>query len=329
MAGEPAQATGTHAMRQSGHAHGALAGGAMSASGVEQVASNEKKIASDLFAEVLTRLTEPGGPLQETLQELREIARQPGRLPSDDLGDNLRQVDRDLSAVQVGSRRMVAQIERLQALVRTSAVITSSLEIDRVLEEVMDTAIELTNAERAYLMLRAEDNDELELRAARNWDRETLGENEVTFSSSVMEAVLETGEPILTLNAQGDTRFQSHQSVLINDLRSIICIPLTLRGTVTGVLYADNRLEQGVFDQDSVDLVAAFANFAAIAIDNARHFMRVAADLAEAKREVSRLQIEFNEQRMKTELNEITETEYFQRLSSLAKDLRARKDSSR
>lgn len=295
---------------------------------VEQVSSTGKKIASDVFVESLRRLTEPGGPLQATLQELREIARQPGRLPSEDLADNLRQVDRDVSAVQVGSRRVVAQIEGLQGLVRTSAVITSSLEIDRVLEEVMDTAINLTNAERAYLMLRAEGSGELELRAARNWDRETLGESEITFSSSVMETVVETGEPVLTLNAQGDFRFQAHESVLINDLRSIMCIPLKLRDSVTGVLYADNRLEQGVFDQDSVELVAAFANFAAIAIENARHFMRVAADLAEAQREVSRLQIEFNEQRMKSELSEITDTEYFQRLSALAKDLRSRKAES-
>jgi GAF domain-containing protein len=292
------------------------------------VASTVKKVAADVFVESLKRLTAAGSPLQLTLQELRALAQDPDHRPADGLTSHLNQVVRDLSAVQVGSRRVITQLEQLQGLVRTSAVITSSLEIDRVLEEVMDTAITLTNAERAYLMLRAEGSDELELRAARNWDRETLGEDEITFSRSVMDVVLESGEPVLTLNAQGDSRFQGNASVLINDLRSIICIPLKLRDRVSGVLYADNRLEQGVFDQDSVDLVATFANFAAIAIDNARHFMRVSADLAEAKREVSRLQIEINEQRLSSELSEITDTDYFQRLSSLARDLRRRKDGS-
>lgn len=279
-----------------------------------------------MFVESLNRLTADGSPLQATLHELRELTHDPSHQPSEDLAANVSQVVRDLSALQVGSKRVVNQVEQLQGLVRTSAIVTSSLDIDQVLEEVMDTAINLTNAERAFLMLRAEGSDELELRAARNWDRETLGEEELTISRGVMATVLESGEPVLTLNAQGDARFQGHASVMINDLRSIICIPLTLRDRVTGVLYADNRLEQGVFDQDSVDLVASFANFAAIAIDNARHFMRVTADLADAKREVSRLKIEINEQRLSSELSEITETDYFQRLSSLARDLRKRKD---
>ena len=289
------------------------------------MAGSTKQEASEVFVESLARLTARGAPLQAVLQELRALAQSPNHQPSAELPAHIAQAVRDLSSVQVGSKRVVNQLRQLQGLVRTSAVITSSLEIDRVLEEVMDTAITLTNAERAYLMLRAEGGDELELRAARNWDRETLGDQEVTFSSSVMDTVLESGEPVLTLNAQGDSRFQGNESVLINDLRSIICIPLKLRDRVTGVLYADNRLEQGVFDQDSVELVSTFANFAAIAIDNARHFARVAADLAEAKREVKRLQIEVNEQRLSSEISAITETDYFQRLSSLAHDLRKRK----
>jgi adenylate cyclase len=289
------------------------------------VSGSTKQAASEAFVESLARLTAQGAPLQAVLQELRALAQSPNHQPAAELPAHIAQAVRDLSSVQVGSKRVVNQLRQLQGLVRTSAVITSSLEIDRVLEEVMDTAITLTNAERAYLMLRDEGSDELELRAARNWDRETLGEQEITFSSSVMDTVLESGEPVLTLNAQGDSRFQGHESVLINYLRSIICIPLKLRDRVTGVLYADNRLEQGVFDQDSVELVSTFANFAAIAIDNARHFARVAADLAEAKREVKRLQIEVNEQRLSSEISAITETDYFQRLSTLAHDLRKRK----
>lgn len=289
------------------------------------MATSTKQAASDAFIESLKRLTSQGAPLQTVLHSLRQSTQDPEHQPAADITEHVSQVVRDLSAVQVGSKRVVNQLEQLRGLVRTSALITSSLDIDRVLEEVMDSAIELTKAERAYLMLRAEGSGELELRAARNWDRETLAEQDVTFSRGVMATVLETGEPVLTVNAQGDSRFQGQASVLINDLRSIICIPLTLRDRVTGVLYADNRFEQGVFDQESVDLVASFANFAAIAIDNARHFTRVKADLAEAKREVKRLQIEINEQRLNSELSEITETDYFQRLSSLARDLRKRK----
>ena len=286
------------------------------------------KATTDFFLESLDRLSDKAGPLQRTLQQL-QAAYLNGQVKfSDNVDDCLRSIRNDLSSLQVGSKRVVRQYELLQGLVHTSALITSSLEVDKVLEEVMDRAIELTNAERAYLVLRDSEHDELEIRAARNWDRENLSENDLTFSRGVIQTALETREPILTINAQGDSRFQGNESVLVNDLRSILCIPLVLRHKAIGVLYADNRSLQGIFDEGSVQLLGAFANQAAIAIENARHFGQLKSDLAEVKKEVSRLQIEINEQRLATELHEITETDYFQRLSGMARSMRQRRNKS-
>ena len=161
--------------------------------------------------DTLRDLSAPNSPLHVTLQHLRDVARQIDPGVSDDVLESFRHLQRDLAAVQAGGKRMVEQIDMLQGLVRTSALMTSTLDVHMVLEEVMDTAIMLTDAERAYLVLRREGSDELELRAARNWDRETLKEDDVTFSRSVIDSALKTGEPILTLNAQGDARFQDKQ----------------------------------------------------------------------------------------------------------------------
>lgn len=286
------------------------------------MATSGTKAASAAFRESLERLTDEQGALQRVLRQAREMIRAaPGAGP---LETELRRAERDLNALQVGSRRVMTQIGQLQGLAYSSAVIASSLEPDRVLEEVMDTAIQLTRAERAYLVLVGDDG-ELELRAARNWDRETLDEREVAFSRSVIEQALASRAPVLTINAQGDERFRAMESVLANDLRSIVCLPLVLRDRVLGVLYADNHLEQGVFDQDSLELLGAFANHAAVAIQNSRSFQRVRADLDDAKAQVARLQIAIDEQHVARELTEITETDYFQRISDLARDLRHRK----
>lgn len=283
------------------------------------------KGANDSFVESLRKLTARDGPLQRALAEVQGTAGRGDSPYGGKVEESLRQMERELETAFAGSRRIARRLEQMQGLVRTSALITSSLEIDRVLAEVMDTAIELTDAERAYLMLREEGTGALEMRAARNWDRESIAEYDASFSRSIIDDVLAKGEPVLTVNAQGDSRFGAFESVLVNDLRSIICIPLKLRDRVTGVLYADNRFEQGVFDDDSVELVAGFANHAAVAIENARHFQRVRADLAQAREEVSRLRIEINEQRLDQELSEVTETEYFQRLAAMASDLRDRR----
>lgn len=278
--------------------------------------------------DTLKRLTSAGSPLQATIAELRAVLRNAGIVLGPESEERFRQVERDLASVQVGSKRMANQIDQLQGLVRTSAMMTSTLDMDRVLEEVIDTAILLTRAERAFLALASDDGAELDLRAVRNWDKETLRAEEVTFSRSIIDNVLRSGESVLTINAQGDARFQGKESVLVNDLRSILCIPLKLGERIIGVLYADNRFVDGVFDQESVELLSTFGNQAAIAIVNAQSFSRMKADLAEAKREVERLQIEVNEQRLKAEVSEITETEYFQRLSSLAKEMRTRKSEA-
>lgn len=278
----------------------------------------------DDFIERLERLSGPGSALAVAIAELRTA----NGSPRSDLLTQLQSLARDLTDVRVLARRKLAQLDQFQVLVHTAGVVNSSLDVEVVLAEVMDAAIHLTNAERAFLMLRADEGD-LELRAARNWDRSALADRDVTFSRSVIDTVLASGEPVVTMNAQGDARFQGNESVLMHDLRSILCIPLTVRERAIGVLYADNRLAQGVFDRDAIAVVGVFADFAAIAIENARHFMRVAADLTAAKHEVERLRIEVDQKRLRAEVDHITDSDYFHRLEALARDARNRKGQNR
>src|SRR5690606_14838160 len=131
-------------------------------------------------------------------------------------------------------------------------------DLDQVLQEVMDTVIRLTGAERAYLMLRDRATGELDIAVARNWDRENIADSEAVFSRSVVTQALEEGQAIITTNAAADDRFQNAKSIVSNQLRSILCIPLMLHGQATGVLYADNRVTQDVFRQEEIPLLTVF-----------------------------------------------------------------------
>ena len=167
-----------------------------------------------------------------------------------------------------------AENARLRALVDTSSVINSSLDLSSVLNEVMDTIVRLTDAERGFLMLKDE-RGELQFRIARNLDRETLDNSAFHVSRTVLTQVAENGEPIVTTNAQADPRFSAQESVVGYNLRSIVCVPLKFKSRVTGVIYVDNRIRTGLFTERERDLLAAFANQAAIAIENARQFQQV------------------------------------------------------
>jgi GAF domain-containing protein len=239
-----------------------------------------------------------------------------------DIPGKAHEMEQHLGKLEKQGLKVVHQLDQQKELMRTMALITSSLELDQVLAEVMDTVIHMTGAERAYLMLRDKNGGDLSIRAARNWDRETMPQGDVIFSSSIVNAALEQQVPIITTNAEDDARFESKRSVVTHGLRSVVCIPLSLRGQVVGVLYADNRIEQGIFSNDDVPLLTAFGTQAAIAIENARQFGRVKDDLREAQRELHSLKIQIDRQKVEQQVSEITESEYFDRLSKAARDLR-------
>jgi PAS domain S-box-containing protein len=172
------------------------------------------------------------------------------------------------------------QYSHLKALADIGQVVNSTLEIDEVLQVVMDTIVRLTEAERGFLMLRDE-RGEMVTRIARNWEQESINKNEFAISRTVIEKVIESGEAILTTNAREDPRFGEMESIIAFNLRSILCVPLTVKSELIGVIYADNRIRTGIFSESDRDLLLAFANQAAVAIENARLFSSLKRTLAE------------------------------------------------
>ncbi len=240
-----------------------------------------------------------------------------------DLGSMVRELQTDLDKLKKTSDRVVEQINQQRELVRTVALITSSLELDHVLNEIMDRVIDLTGAERAYLMLKDETEDGLSIRAARNWDRETISDDEVNFSRTLVNRALTQMEAIVATNAQDE--FAEMKSVVQHGLRSILVIPLALQGRVVGVLYADNRIEGGIFSQDDIPVLTAFGTQAAIAIQNAQQFGQVREDLIETRRELEVLRVQIDQQRVREQVADITEDEFFARIYEAARALRQQK----
>ncbi|MCA9904309.1 MAG: GAF domain-containing protein, partial [Anaerolineae bacterium] len=178
-----------------------------------------------------------------------------------------------------------AQIElrQLRALAETTALMTSALEVSDVLNNVIDTVISLTGAERGFVMLK-DDSGELDVRVARDFDRETLDSSDFSFSSTIINQVVQTGEAILTDNAGSDPRFHLQQSIMRGAFRSILAVPLYVGNEVIGVVYCDNRILAGVFNEYELNLLRAFADQAAVALQNARLFDAARAQLNEIAR---------------------------------------------
>ncbi len=157
--------------------------------------------------------------------------------------------------------------EHLQALFDISQTINSITDIDRLLEQVMDTAIHAAEAERGFLVLN--EADSLAVRTARNISPEAAMDKE-GFSRSIVSEIIRSRQPLLTVDAQVDPRFAGAESLIIKQIHAVACVPLHLRGRVLGAIYLDSKTHRRGFNPATLAFLTAFANIAAIAIENAR-----------------------------------------------------------
>jgi GAF domain-containing protein len=287
------------------------------------MANNPENMGIEL-TDALEQSVVEGRQLETIMARLLQVLTDNGFQVSVDVVGITRNLHQRVEQAQKGVRTLASQIQQMERLLRTFTLITSTLELEKVLDEVMDTVISFTGAERAYLVLRDKGTQELEITVARNWDRESLSEADAVFSRSVVDRALREKQTILTTNAATDDRFQNVQSVVNNQLRSILCIPLIIQGKAVGVLYADNRITQDIFRSDEIPLLTAFGTQAAIAIENARLYGQVKDDLNKALSELQSLQIQIDKGKLEKQVSQITETDYFQRLSASARNMRGR-----
>lgn len=178
-------------------------------------------------------------------------------------------------------------IGRLQALYDVSRSLGQSLEPRNVIHRAMDAVIQLTGAERGFLMLRDDDGN-LRVEVVRQLDEQSLDSPEFAYSRSIANQVLDTGEAVITSNAEEDPRFKDSISVRNEGLRSIMAAPLRARGSIIGVAYVENRIIAGLFGEDDLATLEALGSQAAIAIDNALLFAQTDEQL---KRRVEELQL--------------------------------------
>ncbi len=159
--------------------------------------------------------------------------------------------------------------DRLERLHRIAKALNSTLHLDRLLEIIMDHVVEVSGAERGFLVL-ASEGDRPEARVARNFEQEDVRSPEGAFSASIVRAVMRTGEPVLTANAVEDDRFSDALSVSTIRARSVLALPFHVRGRIVGAVYVDNRLQRGAFGMAELETLTSLMDLAGAAIERAR-----------------------------------------------------------
>jgi signal transduction histidine kinase len=201
-----------------------------------------------------------------------------------------RQVDKlaDLLERVEADHKQRRQAARFEALYNVTRLLGTSLDLNTVLDQVMDAILQLTGAERGLIVLR-DDDGTLRVTTARNFDQQPLTDDKRSFSNTIVNQVVDRGEPVVTTNAVEDPRFEGQASIVSQGVRRIMATPLRARGRILGVVYVDNRAVAGLFEDDDLAALDAFAGQAAMAIDNARLFRATDQQLQQRLDELTQL----------------------------------------
>ncbi|HVT03032.1 MAG TPA: sigma 54-interacting transcriptional regulator [Thermoanaerobaculia bacterium] len=148
-------------------------------------------------------------------------------------------------------------------------IINSTLSVEEVLNRVLDIALRRLRAERGMILLIDPITSALRTRVARNIREGSEGGSKRSPQTIIRE-VIQTGHSVISADARSDERFVDSETVISENIVSTLCVPLVIKDRIAGAIYVDHRETRHLFSQRDLNFLEAFADQAAIAIENAR-----------------------------------------------------------
>jgi two-component system NtrC family sensor kinase len=166
------------------------------------------------------------------------------------------------------NRQLEGRIRELNILYSVGKSVAGLLDLQELLDHVVEAGVYITDAEEGWLMLLDPDTDELYVRAARGLDQAQVASLRLHVQDSFAGAVIKSGESIV----YGHGSYRIKTAYLV---KSLIAVPLKIGQRTIGVLSVDRRVSEESFTISAPGLLSALADYAAIAIGNARLFAEV------------------------------------------------------
>jgi transcriptional regulator with GAF, ATPase, and Fis domain len=174
------------------------------------------------------------------------------------------QPDRILSELPATSRLA----RNLNALLKVSRLVHSIRDLEQLQAQILDLVFEVAPAERGAILLDGKGGDQFASVFARH--RVSRAPDPVRVSRTIARKVLEQGVAILGADVPHSGGFRGVESLVIANVRSLLCVPMVIFQRVIGCIYVDTTTSAARFDKDHLELVAAIAGISAVALENAR-----------------------------------------------------------
>ncbi len=198
--------------------------------------------------------------------------------------------DDDTSSTS-GQSGVSAELAGVRKLFAFSEKLINRRSVNELLEAMLDDVIELTHADKGFLLLIEGDDPaakpaakgeekRLGIRASRNVRKEAITNAQGAISDSIVRRVIDKARPVIVSDALADTNFGQSESVIAMKLSSVMCAPLLSQGEVIGALYVGNDKVKHLFDRTQLELLSIFASQASLILQNAMLLNALRADKA-------------------------------------------------
>jgi Nif-specific regulatory protein len=209
------------------------------------------------------------------LKEARLVLRSIGAQPDAQRADELMEAVTHVSATMRLKAR--GREEYLKVFYQISDLIGMILEKDDFFERILDSVIDVIKAERGLLFLMQ--GGKLVPAAARNVDHTTI-DDATEISHSILRKVRRQGETVFSADALTDPRFSSANSVVLQKIRSVLCVPLRVENRVIGTIYVDSRATTHLFLEEDMHLLVSVAKLLAATIDKSVAFRKLQEEMS-------------------------------------------------
>ncbi len=166
------------------------------------------------------------------------------------------------------SPELAAAHAALQTLCRVGATINAEHDLGQLFETVADLVLETCGAERVAILVHDLASGAIEPVAARH--KGGGQETRLSVSRTVVDEVLRKGISAISTDASADERFREGQSIIMQRIRSVMCVPLLSKEAVLGALYVDTTDAKRKFGDRDLELLAAIGGQAGVAIERAQ-----------------------------------------------------------
>jgi two-component system NtrC family sensor kinase len=152
----------------------------------------------------------------------------------------------------------------LRVMYQLVSAISSIFDLDQLLEKAMDLIFEVIPAERAFILLLGEDGTSLIPKAVRT--RQGEDREQITVSRTIVNHVIRNRQGVISSDAQRDERFSGGKSVLAFGIRSAMCVPISARDKILGVIHLDSSVADVTYTPEHLSLLRAMGHLVGLAI---------------------------------------------------------------